>query len=261
MRKYTENNLTMPPKKIQAEESDILSRMEFKFSELNNTFKSEIRDLVKTVEFLSSKIDDYELRFKNLEKKITQLEKINENNMSQKNDLFELQAKVEASEQYARANNIEIIGIPEKKQENLMDVLKKIYSELKVEMPNHIEYASRVTPRDKIEGRPRNVVVKLERRQQKDEIIAAIRKRKGLTAEDIDMRGNQNIFINEHLSPKNKLLYKKVRDFSKEQKYKFCWIKNCKIYLRLNENSNHICINHISDLEKIKKRDSPGINA
>lgn len=251
----------MPPKKTQAEESDVLSRIEIKFSELNNTFKSEIRDLVKTVEYLSLKIDDYELKFKNMEKKITELEKINENNMSQKKDFFELQAKVEASEQYARVNNIEIIGIPEKNQENLMDVLKKIYTELKVEMPKHIEYASRVTPREKIEGRPRNVVVKLERRQHKDDIIAAIRKRKGLTAEDINMHGGHNIFINEHLSPKNKLLYKKVREFSKEQKYKFCWIKNCKIFLRLNENSNPVCINSFYELEKIKKRDSHVIDA
>lgn len=142
-----------------------------------------------------------------------------------------------------------------------MDVLRKIYTELKLEMPKHIEYASRVTPREKIEGRPRNVVVKLERRQQKDDIIAAIRKRKGITAKDINMHGNHNIFINEHLSPKNKLLHKKVRDFSKEQKYKFCWVKNCKIFLRLNENSNHICINSYSDLEKIKKRDSSAIDA
>lgn len=236
-------NLNKIMKLIDRKFEDLSKKLVEIFSE---QIKNELKDLKKSVQFCSDKIDEYEKRIKDLEK-----------NQLKNNEIQELQAKVDANEQYARANNIEIVGIPEKSQENLMDVLKKIYTELKVEMPSHIEYASRVTPREKIEGRPRNVVVKLERRQQKDEIIAAIRKRKGITAEDINMHGNHNIFINEHLSPKNKLLHKQVREFSKVKKYKFCWIRNCKIYLRLNENSHHICINSYSDLEKIKKRDSP----
>lgn len=43
--------------------------MEFKLNELNKKFKSEIKDLIKTVKYLSFKIVDYELKFLNIEKK------------------------------------------------------------------------------------------------------------------------------------------------------------------------------------------------
>lgn len=181
-----------------------------------------------------------------MEKKIAVLEKTNESNMLIQKEGIELQNKLDSNEQHARANNIEITGIPESKQENLIEAVNNIFKELSLDQAVNIEYATRVTPWIKLDGRPWN----MGRREVKDNILAAIRTKKGLTMDDIKMKGKNKIFMNEHLTPKNKMIFKKVRDFTKLQ---FCWVKNCKIFIRLNESTNHICINSENDLIKINK--------
>lgn len=70
---------------------------------------------------MSLKIDDYEHKFKNFESRIKTLEKDKEEN-------FQLKAKVELLEQRNRQCNIELQQVPEKPNKNLLSIVKNIYS-------------------------------------------------------------------------------------------------------------------------------------
>ena len=45
---------------------------------------------------------------------------------------------------------------------------------------------------------------------------------------------NTKIFINEHLTLKNSLLYKEARQLRFSKKIKNCWTKNCRLFVKLN---------------------------
>ncbi|CAG9130756.1 unnamed protein product [Plutella xylostella] len=91
-------------------------------------------------------------------------------------------------QQWARLQNIEIVGVPEDKNECLPDVIKKLATHLNVELQaDDVEFAHRVQPKRTAPARrPRTIVVRLRRRIVKDTLIAAARKsRKTLTSECI----------------------------------------------------------------------------
>lgn len=97
------------------------------------------------------------------------------------------------------------------------------------------------------------IVVRFARRRVKDQLLAAVRARRGLTTADIDISGPaENIYLSDHLTPPNKLLLKRARELKKELDYSYLWIRDCKIFMRKNEGSKVVLINSNTDLLKLK---------
>lgn len=73
------------------------------------------------------------------------------------------------------------------------------------------------------------VIVKSVSRMKKNEILSAACKNRGLNSTDLGFEENSSrIFLNEHLTPKNNILYKRGRDFCFNNVYKFCWVRERK---------------------------------
>lgn len=67
------------------------------------------------------------------------------------------------------------------------------------------------------------------------------------------MEGISNqLFINEHLTGKNKQLLKRAKEVAKVKNFKFVWVRFGKIYMRRNETSQFLVIESPSDLDKLK---------
>lgn len=75
-----------------------------------------------------------------------------------------------------------------------------------------------------------------------------------LKQNDSAKRGNDKriVYINEHLTMVNKYLYKLARDMRKENKIKYVWIRNGKLFVRTEDNSPHKIINDIEQLNEFK---------
>ncbi|KAG5867135.1 hypothetical protein JTB14_011342 [Gonioctena quinquepunctata] len=103
--------------------------------------------------------------------------------------------------------------------------------------PNLIESAHRV--KSFSPDRPKNIVIKYVSRKMKDDILAAARIKKlsspnrSLSIDAI----SKDLYISEHLSPENKILFKKTRDLAKTKSFKYVWIKNGNILIRKDESS------------------------
>ncbi|KAL4703189.1 hypothetical protein ACJJTC_004865 [Scirpophaga incertulas] len=98
-----------------------------------------------------------------------------------------------------------------------------------------------------------NIIVRFTQRSKKNDLLAAVRARRGLYTSDLDIDGPASVvFVNDHLAPYNKILYSQVRAMGRSKGYKYIWINDCNIFLRKNDTSKAIHISNSDDLSKVK---------
>ncbi|XP_059057962.1 uncharacterized protein LOC131851475 [Achroia grisella] len=171
-----------------------------------------------------------------------------------------LTEQLSIKDQQGRLNNLEILGIPSKKGENLIGILKNIATKVGFDLiPADIDYIHRVrrfgsNSKSHVDNQlPPNIIVRFTQRKRKNDMLAAARVRRGLTSADAGVDGPPtSIFINDHLTPQNKILYRRTRELGKEKGYKYIWINNCQIFVRKSDTCKAVLIQNDSDLSKIK---------
>lgn len=216
----------------------------------------QIQSMEESVKLFSDKYDEVQ---KSLKDQNISIKKLENENKNLKSSLKNLEARLSTSEaaalkqeQWSKQQNLEIIGIPEFENESLIMLLNKLANYAKVELKNDdIEFAHRVRAKRPTPGKPRPIIIRFRERFVKDSFLSALRKKRGLNAKDIGMNSEENIFINEHLTIRNKQLLSKCKSKAKECGYKYVWTKNCRIYIRKNDTSPYILISTEMDLEKL----------
>ncbi|CAK1589849.1 unnamed protein product [Parnassius mnemosyne] len=163
-----------------------------------------------------------------------------------------LQLEINTNNQRDRLLNLEIVGVPEIKDEDLTNLIISIAKQSNVTIsPNDILEVNRVTPKIKQQGRPKNIIAKLKSRLLKDNIISGTRKNR-LTTKDLAIHGSvRPVYVNEHLTQFNKLLLKKCRETAKLKQYQYIWTKNGRIYVRKNDTSPALHISQERDVLKL----------
>lgn len=202
---------------------------------------------------LSTKIKSYEDRFARLDKDIKQQNELISNLLA-KSKLLE--KEYNRSQQQSRFLNIEIVGVPEKSDENLIQILVQIATYINATISaDDIEFITRVQSHHSHPGRPRRIIAKLKCRRAKEEIIGKFKKEnkaKGITSRDLGFDENSSkVFINEHLTIANKMLLNNCKQRAQELNVKFIWVKNCSIFMRLNETSPPVQIHSDEDIKKL----------
>ncbi|XP_063373051.1 uncharacterized protein LOC134661078 [Cydia amplana] len=247
--------------------------------------RSDIERISNSVDSLNAKWNEMESRFSSLEDRVIALEssakvvsKLQSELATSSQTIHNLQNELHVRDQNARINNVEISGIPYKKGENLLMILDTIYKKVGVHLEaNEVDsihrvrrFVSRNTGQvdtnsegdaagersvgsNATEPRPPAIIVKFTRRLCKDQLLAAVRARRGLTTTDIGTEGPARaIFISDHLTPANKLLLKRARERKAELQYAYLWTRDCKILMRKTDTSKIVAINNDSDLLKLK---------
>lgn len=234
--------LHMKNKNLESEK--VIEEMNTKFKDLNN----KQHDLTENSKKQENKIKDLNQKYTKLENELQDLT----------TNIHSLQHQYDMKDQRERLNNLEVIGIPYTNSENLNSILQAICIKIGVTLvPADIDQIHRVrkfpTTMKNNTDSPPNIIIHFTQRRRKNEFLAAFKTRRTITTVDLGLNGpSRPVFINEHLTPRNKLLLKKVRDVGKEMSYKFIWIKDCKIFLRKSETSRIIHISDTSDISKIK---------
>lgn len=220
--------------------------------------------LETSVQYLSGQCDDM---FKYYSDTKANMAILSEENKQLREELQEMKKRTKnledaqaRQEQWSRAQNVEVIGVPETKDECVVDVIVKIAAQTGVILhSSEIEFAHRVQPRRAAGGSTagaaagRAIVARFRQRATKDAVVAAARKHRNVTTQQLGIGGEvKRIFINEHLTKDNKQLLKSCKIVAAENNYKHVWTKNCRIYIRKTDTSPAIPIISMSDLEKIK---------
>lgn len=217
-----------------------------------HAIRTEQASLVISVQFCSDKISDFEAKLSKLDEYTSKTDSLITDSSNLRKEILALTNKINDMEQFSRINNIEIQGVPVKQNENVVNIIKLIGDHVGFKIDeNKIEFAHRIQAST---NDHKNIIVRFTTRQDKECFLAASKTKrltmgnnsKGLNVPDVSV----SLYINEHLTQANKILYKEARTAAKLKNYKFVWVKNGNIYVRKNETSR---VTHIKNIELISK--------
>lgn len=205
--------------------TDIVVEIQGKIQE---TFQSEIAEVRNENSALKSRITT-------LEKRIEKLEE-----------------EQDKSEQYSKAYNLIISGIPVQTNEDVKCIVKKIADKCSVEIEKWDVIAAHRLHSRKNGDTP--IIVKFRSKETKEVLISAAKK-KNLTAEMFGGKNDVKLYLNEHLSTMKAELFKKVRELRNEKYgYRFVWVRNGQIMVRKNEGDRLEFVKNERDLNNIKSK-------
>lgn len=238
-------------KLVRKEYSDIKTLVQ-ELKTQNSEVRKEFNALEESVKFTSDKFDEMKEKTDAITVEIGRIKLIETQLQDLKVENKRLTSEINEQNQRERNLNIEIVGIPEFPNEDLSKIIKDYAQHVGVAIESSdILHVHRVTPRIKVEGRPRVIVAKIKSRELKDNIISGTRKTLP-TTKDINLQGDPKpIFVNEHLTYYNKQLFKKCKDAAKLKQYEYVWTKNGRIYARKDESTHLISIKDEEDIKKL----------
>jgi chromosome segregation ATPase len=163
-----------------------------------------------------------------------ELEEQRENNAQLRKQVLEAQHHAIRNEQYTRRTSVRVFGLTEAEDEDVTAAVLAVFTE-KLELVvgrSQIEACHRVGPApqrvedDEDPPRPRGVLVKMTRREQKEKIIKQRKKLKG-----------SGVVIVEDLCPALQRVYNRVR---KHPKVESCWTWQGAIYAKVGHQQHKI---------------------
>ncbi|CAG9113274.1 unnamed protein product [Plutella xylostella] len=163
---------------------------------------------------------------------------------------------MDSMDQQSRQCNIEISNLPEKRGENLVEILQNIGTAIKFSIPQKDIIAIHRVPHMRSDNNtPKNVVVKFTSQTLRSNVLSAYRLAKGLTTDQVGISGAPNrIYLNEHLIFSKKLLFRECRSAAKQHNYKHTWVRNGTILMRETDTSPVLKIYSSTDLKKLRAR-------
>lgn len=246
------------------------------FREFSKSQSEALLKLTDNVTNIGSQITDIKHDLSSFKTEVTQaqsaanarIKSLEEALVSTESSLKTVIQDLHMNDQRSRMNNLEISGVPMSKGENLhtmaFNMAAKVGIKLEVSDINYIHRVRRYPSRnqegdsdDKESGDgnrlPPNIIIRFLRRQMKNDFLAAVRARRGLTTADLGFDGaSRPVFVNDHLTPQNKMLYRSARHLGRDKGYRYIWLNDCKIFLRKNDASKYLIISCDNDLLKIK---------
>lgn len=186
-----------------------------------------------------------------LDERLTKVEEDQKDLTGAMTSLCKLEEDLHDTDQWLRSNNVEIKGVPLRDKENLFEMLAKIGDKISYPvLKTQINFVHRVP--SNVAG-TKNIIVSFMNRYVKEDFIASARSLQNpLSPKDIGFTGAAGkIFINDHLTVKNKLLLSQAKSRAKEHNYQFVWVKHMKIFVRRDPTSKPFTISRGQDLQKI----------
>ncbi|CAN7999751.1 unnamed protein product [Ixodes pacificus] len=223
------------------------------------TMKQTVMDIEKSVQSMSDsydellkgtltgylcsprflKVKDHDSEIKDLKKRVSELE-----NEKRNDETNQLKKEINKLEQYGRRNNLEVHGLVESLNKNLLEKLNKLAD--KIEVPrlttDNVEAVHRIPTKTK---KTPMVIVRFINRNDRDAWLK--NKQKLRSGAEVD-----KVYLEENLIASNRKLFFHVRTKAKHLGYKFIWHKERCSYVRKREGDPTLRIEHKSDLAKIK---------
>ncbi|XP_026743325.1 uncharacterized protein LOC113505007 [Trichoplusia ni] len=213
------------------------------------TLRADVSEVKSSVESFSHQLSVLTNKVSGLEDEIETMKNAREEIASLQDRVKKLEMQQTENEQRSRMNNIEIKGVPMSSNENLFAILDKIGETIGLTIPKEqINYIARVPTRG--DKQAKNIICSVHNSYLKNDFVAAARKNKKLNAGNLGLQSVNRIYINDHLTPENKILLNKTKVLAKERGFEYVWVSGCKILMRKNNSSprHHIKTDH--DLKK-----------
>ena len=229
-----------------------------------NQLSARVESVESSQQFLNHQ---YEI-FKNVVDKLQRRDMMREKENNQlKDKVKKLQSKLRSETsarndlaQYQRRNMCKISGVPVQKDENSVDIVHKIARIAKIGNfdQKSVYLAHRITTKP-----DSPIIILFKTRDARENIYAQRRKfgclyveqiiGKSETFPDLSAKRSSNtrVFLNESLTPENKMLMKVARQKVPELDYHFMWSHRGNIFAGKEKDSRKNQIRRPEDLEKL----------
>lgn len=215
-------------------------RLESELGKSLETSHEKIDQNMKLIEDQTHKIDDY----------IQKIEQLHDENKQLKSRVKILEDKLEDAEQYSRLNSVEIQGIPEIKNEDTMEIVKKIGVALDMPIKEEmVDTCHRL--RKRTDGKPATLIVKFVRRIDKHALLQKRRVKGTLTTAHMGYTTSSPVYINECLTFQRRKLFAAARELKTEKNYRFLWVRDGRILMRKEENAPVVLLTRMEDINKL----------
>lgn len=254
--KALNTGLTAQFENINSSLSDIqtsIKKLTTDNTQINNCLsevKTRLDDVEKSADFCNDWQKEINERMKSTDDYIKENKILSER-------VLKLENQISSINQQSRQCNIEISNVPEKRGENLLDIVNKLSKVINLSIPAsdvvNIHRVPHAAAADQKNPRPKNIILKLNTRIMRDKILAAARGKKSLNSNDLSISGTpQLIYFNEHLTLDNKKLFRMCREEASKHGYKYVWVKHGVILTRKSDTSPVLVVRSANDLQKIK---------
>lgn len=245
---------------VNSEFSSMLTQLNITMTSTINKqlepIKQTMGEIQASMTFMNSRFDDIEAEQTEAKKTMSDLKS---ENLKMKTDIVDLNHRLSSLEQQARANNLEIQCVPEHKQENLLTIVNTLAGAVGYSLSeNNILRCARIAKINMESSRPRSIILQLATPKMRNELLAATisynkdNKHDKLNSTHLGFAGEKSpIYVVEHLSPANKALHAAARRRAKEQRYKYVWVRDGRVYARKSDNSEYIYVRNMDTLNKI----------
>lgn len=250
-------------KTIKEEFHSAISTMKEEFSTTTDFLQSSIKDLESTVSSLQKKVAEVEMCNSNLQLQLS--------NVIRSTDSVKLEATIaqlnndlNEREQQTLLNDVEVACVPEFDGESVHHIAVCIGAKLGVQLEDRdIVSVARVGARQRSgressngvapAARPRPLVVRLARRQLRDELLRQARVRRGANTEDLGLPRHdpRTFYLNERLTKVNRVLLARARAAASNASWKFAWSKEGKIFVRRDQTSKVIRLRSLQELDAV----------
>ncbi|CAG9562264.1 unnamed protein product [Danaus chrysippus] len=227
----TEGGLNPLLKELREFKESMVNKMDKWFARQENMISKvvkEFNEVKQTMNQMSNYFDELNNKTTACLNRLAETEKKVKSLEEHTKTITQLEAKIESMEQHSRQCNVEIQNVPERRNENLIKIVEHIGTSIKQSIsPNDIVSVHRVPHADTKSTHPKSIVVKLCSRILRDNILSAARMKKGLYTDDLHINGeNRRVYVNEHLTLRNKQLFRSARETAKRCNFRFTWIKH-----------------------------------
>lgn len=115
--------------------------------------KGEFSKLQNTMDFISKKYDTVLKRVDDVEHKCKSISVLESSISEVKSQIDNIQLDIQKQEQWGRRSNVEIVGLPEKKGENLLNIISQLgtYANCPINPQTDIDFVTRVAHKSKDE--------------------------------------------------------------------------------------------------------------
>lgn len=210
-----------------------------------SALSDELKILKNTVGVLQSSHTALKDRYGQLENSTGELQE----------EVWTLRQQLRDAEQYQRSANIEIVGMPQTKEEDIYNCLEHIAAALGVTYSREeISIAHRLRLYSKKRHIHPPIICQFVSRRAKGTWMSAVRAKRDLDAREVNNSlPSSRVFLNDHLTGDNKALLGRARRLLKEKKIHFAGYFNGKILIKPSEEDDSIRVTHVGQLDKYDK--------
>lgn len=223
--------------------------------ELDRKFNTQINDIQLKLSRLDDRLSFFNTEHDKIKRECEaqklQLSQLQRDNEQLRTLTADLAQRLNQTEQLTRTCNLEIQCVPENKTENLYKTVQLVASTIKCPLSeSDLHFCTRIAKLNPKSPRPRSILVKFSSRRLRDTFLAGVIKfnrnnpTDKLNTSHLGHRGDKKtpVFVCEHLTLETKKLHAEARLKAKELNYRYCWIRDGKLFLRKSDNSNFIVV-------------------